>query len=108
MHKSHLTLLLSAVLALAPAWEGNTCTNVIVTKGASKDGSTLVTYAADSHYLFGELYFHPAADWKPGSMLRINDWDSGKFLGEIEQVAHTWQTRSSSSSPRPPGADGRN
>ena len=92
MHKSHLTLLLSAVLALAPAWEGNTCTNVIVTKGASKDGSTLVTYAADSHYLFGELYFHPAADWKPGSMLRINDWDSGKFLGEIEQVAHTWQT----------------
>ena len=92
MHKSRLTLLLSAVLALVPALEGNTCTNVIVTKGASKDGSTLVTYAADSHALFGELYYHPAADWKDGSLLRINDWDSGKFLGEIDQVAHTWQT----------------
>ena len=52
MHKTHLTLLLlAAFFALVPAFEGNTCTNVIVTKGASKDGSTLVTYAADSHYL---------------------------------------------------------
>ena len=92
MHKSRLTLLLCAVLALVPALEGNTCTNVIVTKGASKDGSTLVTYAADSHALFGELYYHPAADWKAGTMLRINDWDSGKYLGDIDQVAHTWQT----------------
>ena len=92
MHKSRLTLLLCAVLALVPALEGNTCTNVIVTKGASKDGSTLVTYAADSHALFGELYYHPAAEWKAGSLLRINDWDSGKFLGEIDQVARTFQT----------------
>ena len=92
MHKSHLTLFLSAVLALAPALEGNTCTNVIVTKGASKDGSTLVTYAADSHALYGELYFHPAAEWKPGSQLRITDWDSGKYLGDIDQVTRTWQT----------------
>ena len=92
MHKPHLTLILSALLALVPALEGNTCTNVIVTKGASKDGSTLVSYAADSHYLFGELYYHPAADWKEGSLLKVYDWDSGKYLGEIEQVAHTWQT----------------
>ena len=92
MHKSRLTLLLCAVLALVPALEGNTCTNVIVTKGASKDGSTLVTYAADSHALFGELYYHPAAEWKAGSLLRIHDWDSGKFLGEIDQVARTFQT----------------
>ena len=92
MHKSRLSLLLSAVLALVPALEGNTCTNVIVTKGASKDGSTLVSYAADSHYLFGELYYHPAADWKPGSLLKVVDWDSGKYLGEIEQVSHTFQT----------------
>ena len=92
MHKSSLTLLLSAVLTLVPALEGNTCTNVIVTKGASKDGSTLVSYAADSHYLFGELYYHPAADWKAGSLLKVNDWDSGKYLGEITQVPHTFQT----------------
>ena len=92
MHKPHLTLLLSALFFLIPALEGNTCTNVIITKGASKDGSTLVSYAADSHYLFGELYYHPAADWKPGSLLKVYDWDSGKFLGDIDQVPHTFQT----------------
>ena len=92
MHKPHLTLLLSALFFLIPALEGNTCTNVIITKGASKDGSTLVTYAADSHYLFGELYYHPAADWKPGSLLKVYDWDSGKYLGDIDQVPHTFQT----------------
>jgi dipeptidase len=92
MHKPHLTLLLSAFFFLIPALEGNTCTNVIITKGASKDGSTLVTYAADSHYLFGELYYHPAADWKAGSMLKVQDWDSGRYLGEITQVPHTFQT----------------
>ena len=92
MHKTHLTLLLAAVFALVPAFDGNTCTNVIVTKGASKDGSTLVTYAADSHYLFGELYYHPAADWKPGSLLKVYEWDTNKYLGEIDQVPHTFQT----------------
>ena len=92
MHKPHLTLVLTALFFLIPALEGNTCTNVIITKGASKDGSTLVTYAADSHYLFGELYYHPAADWKPGSLLKVHDWDSGKYLGEIDQVSHTYQT----------------
>ena len=92
MHKSHLTLLLSAFFALVPALEGPACTNVIITKGASKDGSTLVTYAADSHYLFGELYYHPAADWKAGSLLKVYDWDSGKYLGDIDQVPHTYRT----------------
>ncbi|MBQ1679309.1 MAG: C69 family dipeptidase, partial [Oscillospiraceae bacterium] len=92
MHKPHLTLVLSTLFFLIPALEGNTCTNVIITKGASKDGSTLVTYAADSHYLFGELYYHPAADWKAGSVLQVHDWDSGKYLGDIDQVPHTFQT----------------
>ena len=84
MHKTHLTLLLAAAFALVPAFEGNTCTNVIVTKGASKDGSTLVSYAADSHSLFGELYYHPAADWKAGSQLKVYDWDTHKYLCEID------------------------
>ena len=72
--------------------EGNTCTNVIVSRGASKDGSVLVSYAADSHYLFGELYYRPAVDWDPGSTLNIYDWDSNRYLGDIEQVPHTFQT----------------
>lgn len=68
------------------------CTNVIVTKGASADGSCMVTYAADSHQLYGELYFHRAADWPAVSMLDVYDWDSGFYRGRIAQVPHTWQT----------------
>ena len=68
------------------------CTNVIVTKGASADGSCMVTYAADSHQLYGELYFHRAADWPAGSMLDVYDWDSGFYRGRIAQAPHTWQT----------------
>ena len=92
MHKSRIFLLAATLAALIPAQQGKSCTNVIVTKGASKDGSTLVSYAADSHSLFGELYYHPAADWKAGSLLKIYDWDTNKYLGEIDQVPHTYQT----------------
>lgn len=66
------------------------CTNYIVTKGASTDGSTFITYSADSHILFGELYFRPAKDYPENSMLKIYEWDSGKLLGEIKQVPHTY------------------
>jgi dipeptidase len=66
------------------------CTNFLITRGASKDGSTMITYAADSHVLYGELYYTAAADHQPGEMLDIYEWDSGKFLGQIKQVAHTY------------------
>ena len=92
MRKSLLKLFVSAVAVALGTVEGNTCTNVIVTRGASKDGSVLVSYAADSHYLFGELYYKPAADWKAGTMLPVYEWDTNRYLGEIEQVPHTYQT----------------
>jgi len=66
------------------------CTSYLVSKGASVDGSTMITYAADSHTLYGELYFMPAADHLPGEMRDIHDWDSGKYLGQIEQISHTY------------------
>ncbi len=66
------------------------CTNFLISKGASKDGSTMITYAADSHVLYGELYFTPAADHLPGEMLDIYEWDTGKYLGQIKQVPHTY------------------
>src|SRR6056297_621669 len=69
----------------------NACTNFLVTKGASKDGSTLISYAADSHRLYGELYFRPAADYPEGTMMKVHEWDTGKFLGEIPQVRHTYK-----------------
>ncbi|WP_430816854.1 dipeptidase [Carboxylicivirga sp. RSCT41] len=71
----------------APA---NACTNVLVTKNASVDGSTLISYAADSHDLYGELYFWPAATYEAGTMLKVYEWDTGKYLGEIEQAAQTY------------------
>ncbi|HKL96662.1 MAG TPA: C69 family dipeptidase, partial [Paludibacteraceae bacterium] len=66
------------------------CTNLLVTKGASVDGSTMITYSADSYALFGALYHYPATDYAPGSTLSIYEWDTGDFLGEIEQVSHTY------------------
>lgn len=68
------------------------CTNILVTKGASKDGSTMISYAADSHVLYGELYFRAAADYPAGTILKVYDWDGGNYRGEIPQVAHTYQT----------------
>lgn len=87
---------LPAIAALAglclPSMEADACTNVIVTRGASADGSAIVSYAADSHWLFGELYFRPAGDWARGSVVKIYDWDSAQYHGEIEQVPHTFKT----------------
>lgn len=90
MKRMFFTFVLAAVLC--GAQHADACTNVIVTKGASADGSCLVSYAADSHQLYGELYYKPAADWPEGSMLDIYNWDSGKFGGQIPQVPHTYQT----------------
>ena len=63
------------------------CTNFLVTPGASADGSSMVSYAADSHVLYGELYHWPAATYPAGTMLDVYDWDTGKYMGQIEQAA---------------------
>ena len=86
----------AALIALATAMftaniDSNACTNVLVTKGASTDGSNMVSYAADSHQLYGELYYAPAGVWKAGDMRQINEWDTGKYLGLIPQVGRTYQ-----------------
>ena len=83
---------LCAALGLSIVQSSLACTNVLITKGASKDGSVLVTYAADSHQLYGELYYSPAAFYWPGVMLNITEWDTGRFLGQIPQVSRTYQT----------------
>ncbi|MDR0413449.1 MAG: C69 family dipeptidase [Dysgonamonadaceae bacterium] len=65
------------------------CTNLLVAKKASADGSTMVTYSADSYALYGELYHYPAANHAPGSLLDVYEWDTGKFLGQIPQATQT-------------------
>ena len=91
MRKFFLSAAIVAATALS-AVETDACTNVLVTPGASADGSSLVSYAADSHALYGELYYRPAAVYPNGTMLDIYEWDTGKFLGSIPQIAVTYQT----------------
>ena len=66
------------------------CTNFLVGKNASVDGSTLISYSADSYFLFGALYQYPAKTYPAGSMLDIHEWDTGKYLGQIKQVQNTY------------------
>jgi len=67
------------------------CTNLLVSSGASEDGSAMITYLADSHELYGELYFKPARDYPEGTMMDIYEWDTGKYLGQIPQARHTYR-----------------
>jgi dipeptidase len=90
-NKIKLTALFMAVV-MCFANYSFACTNFLITKGASKDGSTMVTYAADSHTLYGELYYNRAAQYPEGTMIQVIDWDSGKPLTKIPQVANTYTT----------------
>ena len=85
------TLLLAA-LSAALAWPlgGRACTNFLFTKGSTTDGSTMITYAADSHVLYGELYYRKTSDYPEGTLFKVYDWDSGRYLMDIPQVAHTY------------------
>ena len=87
MRKVFASLLLIFVAATSPLFA---CTSLLAGRNATSDGSTFITYAADSHTLYGELYFWPAATYPKGTMLKINEWDTGKPLGEIEQVEKTY------------------
>jgi len=66
------------------------CTNFLITKGATIDGSCMITYSADSHTLYGELYFWPAAQYPDNTYIDINEWDTGKYLGKIKQLNQTF------------------
>ncbi len=66
------------------------CTNILVSRGAAKDGSTMISYAADSHVLLGELYHWPGKKWPEDAKLKVFEWDTGKFLGKIDQVDRTY------------------
>lgn len=75
---------------LAYAFPAVACTNFIVGKNASTDGSVFVSYSADSYGMFGFLAHYPAGKWDKGTMLPVHEWDTGKYLGEIEQAPVTY------------------
>jgi dipeptidase len=68
--------------------DAEACTNLLVTKGASEDGSVMITYTCDGEFL-PHLEYSPAADYLPGDSLEITDW-YGNVLGKIKQVEHTY------------------
>jgi len=83
------SLILSAAMLLAS--EGAfACSNLIVGKKASVDGSVLVSYNADDYGMFGYLCHYPAGTHPKGTMRQIYDWDSGVYHGEIEEAPVTY------------------
>ena len=90
MKKSFMTGILALVFLVSNVEISSGCTNFLITAGASVDGSTMITYAADAHTLYGELYYQPAMDYPEGAMRDIYEWDTGKYLGRIPQPSHTY------------------
>ncbi len=87
-HRSTLAVLATLAGALVPV-AAVPCTSAMVTRGATTDGSTFLTYLADSHVLYGELYFRAAGRHAPGTLREIIEWDTGKRLGAIPEAAAT-------------------
>jgi dipeptidase len=88
--KRIFVILIIFTLHLLP-FTSRACTNLIVSKGATADGSTFITYAADSHTRYGQLRYCPAADHPEGATLKLYNYGSLKFQIEIPQPAHTYQ-----------------
>ncbi len=84
---SNIILIVLIVRTISPV---AACTNFIVTKKASRDGSVMISYAADSHTRYGAIAYYPAADHLPGSVCEVYHYENGKLLGSIPEVAHTW------------------
>ncbi|MDX1699399.1 MAG: C69 family dipeptidase, partial [Melioribacteraceae bacterium] len=88
MKKSFLYTLLTLLFIYSSNTDA--CTNLIVTKGASSDGSVMITYSADSYNMYGELYHYKAGVYPAGATLEVYEWDTGKFLGVIPQAKRTY------------------
>ena len=83
-------ILLTLALSLLGISRSGACTNFIVTKGASTDGSIMVTYAADSHQLYGCLYKNIPGLFPQGTMRPVYEWDTGRFLMNMPEAAQTY------------------
>lgn len=78
------------ILLLVSIQQSMACTNLLITKGASKDGSVMITYSADSYNFYGELYHYKPAIYPKGATLEVYEWDTGKYLGNIPQAPQTY------------------
>ncbi len=84
-------LLFIVALVAAWGWQGHACTNFLLTRASTSDGSTMITYAADSHTRYGQLRFHPGGTHQPGEMLSLYNYGSLKHQIDIPQAARTYR-----------------
>jgi len=83
-------LIAAGAMVASLAQQSLACTSILVTKGASKDGSTMITYSMDSHELYGQLTYRPAGIHLPGTMRDIFSGETGKFLGRVKEALVTY------------------
>jgi len=83
---------IAAVMSVAglAAQPASACTNFLITKGASVDGSVMITYSCDSHDFYGDLGYIPPGVHSPGTMRDVYEWDTGKYLGQIAEAPVTY------------------
>lgn len=91
MIKKLTSICLALAALIGYTSEAHACTSLLAGKKATVDGSTLITYAADAHTLYGALNFMPAANHPAGAMREVREWDTNKHLGFIPQPAHTYK-----------------
>jgi dipeptidase len=87
--KHHSIVLFFLILGMnfTPAFS---CTSYLVTKGASVDGSTMITYAADSHIRYGELYFRRGFNYAHGRTVEVRDRSTNRVITSIPQAPVTY------------------
>jgi len=85
--KKIILIILLPIFPIISSWS---CTNLLVGKAASMDGSTMMTYNADSYSLYGELYHWAATTYPPNTLLDVREWDTNKYLGKIPQASQTY------------------
>lgn len=78
-------------MAMMFAQKAEACTNLIVGRGASSNGSVIVSYSADDYGSYGYLFFAPRAKHKKGEMRPIYHYETGNYLGEIPEARETFQ-----------------
>ena len=84
--KHYILLLATLLLPLRSI----ACTNLIVGKKASVDGSVMITYSADDYGSYGYLHFYPAGHHAPGTMRALYHYETNNYLGEIPEVPYTY------------------
>lgn len=91
MRKKKILFGLMVVMMAGIAPRAFSCTNVLVSKGASADGSVMISYLADAGGFMDPLYFYAGGEYGPQDSIPIYSWDTGEFSGYIPQVARTYK-----------------